>query len=193
VRAVSIGSAGGTRRGARWRRSCSRHSWRDGCDSLFGGRPGATGRADGWCGISDYGRCALCLYPLDEGDRNHLGPNPGGLALGSHGARNSDRAGETLHVNGPDRNGLLWLESVLSARLLIVPTVTVAMARPNARMIGVAYLAYFVIGGIGQALALRDAASALAVAVQVGGTIWYAIVALLLCRLFGDPTRGIGV
>jgi len=67
------------------------------------------------------------------------------------------------------------------------------MARPNARMIGVAYLAYFVIAGIGQALALRDAASALAVALQVGGTIWYAIVALLLCRLFGDPTRGIGV
>ena len=55
------------------------------------------------------------------------------------------------------------------------------------------YLAYFVIAGIGQALALQDPASALAVAVQVGGTVWYGILALVLCRLFGDPTRGAGV
>src|SRR5213593_940862 len=67
------------------------------------------------------------------------------------------------------------------------------MARPSARMTAVFYLAYFVIAGIGQVLALQDSASALAAAVQVGGTIWYGIVALLLCRLFGDPTRGIGV
>jgi len=70
--------------------------------------------------------------------------------------------------------------------------VTVAVARPSARKIAVAYLAYFVIAGIGQALALQDPSSALAAAVQVGGTIWYAVVALLLCRLFGDPTRGAG-
>jgi hypothetical protein len=49
------------------------------------------------------------------------------------------------------------------------------------------YLAYFVIAGIGQVLA-QDPTSSLAVAIQVGGTIWYAIVALLLCRLFGSPT-----
>ncbi len=55
------------------------------------------------------------------------------------------------------------------------------------------YLAYFVIAGIGQVLAVLDPASALAAAVQVGGTMWYAIVALFLCRLFGDPTRGAGV
>src|SRR5712691_6805283 len=66
------------------------------------------------------------------------------------------------------------------------------MTRPSSRMIGVAYLAYFVIAGVGQGLALQDPASALAAAVQVGGTVWYAIVALLLCRLFGDPTRGAG-
>ena len=59
-------------------------------------------------------------------------------------------------------------------------------------MIGISYLAYFVIAGIGQVLALQDSASALAAAVQVGGTMWYGIVALLLCRLFGDPTRGAG-
>ena len=81
----------------------------------------------------------------------------------------------------------------VSDRLLIVPAVTVAMTRPNARMTGVLYLAYFVIAGVGQVLALQDPASALAAAVQVGGTIWYAIVALFLCRLFGDPTRGTGV
>src|SRR2546428_1074506 len=67
------------------------------------------------------------------------------------------------------------------------------MARPSARMTAVFYLAYFVIAGIGQLLALQDPSSALAVAVQVGGTVWYGVVALLLCRLFGDPTRGIGV
>ena len=67
------------------------------------------------------------------------------------------------------------------------------MAGPSARKIGVAYLAYFVIAGIGQVLAFQDSASALAAAVQVGGTIWYGIVALLLCRLFGDPSRGTGV
>ena len=67
------------------------------------------------------------------------------------------------------------------------------MAGPSARKIGVAYLAYFVIAGIGQVLAVQDPASALAAAVQVGGTIWYGIVALLLCRLFGDPSRGTGV
>jgi hypothetical protein len=74
-----------------------------------------------------------------------------------------------------------------------VPAVTVAVARPSARMTAVLYLAYFVIAGIGQLLALQDPASALAAAVQVGGTMWYGIVALLLCRLFGDPTRGAGV
>ena len=67
------------------------------------------------------------------------------------------------------------------------------MAGPSARKIGVAYLAYFVIAGIGQVLAVQDPASALAAAVQVGGTIWYGIVALLLCRLFGAPSRGTGV
>jgi len=67
------------------------------------------------------------------------------------------------------------------------------MAPHSARSISLAYLAYFVIAGIGQVLALQDPASAFATAVQVGGTIWYAIVALLLCRLFGDPTRGAGV
>ena len=70
---------------------------------------------------------------------------------------------------------------------------TVAVARPNARMTGVLYLAYFVIAGIGQVLALQDPASALAAAVQVGGTMWYGIVALWLCRLFGDPKRGAGI
>ena len=60
-------------------------------------------------------------------------------------------------------------------------------------MISVAYLAYFAIAGIGQVLALRDPSSSLAVAIEVSGTIWYAIVAVLLCRLFGDPTRGAGV
>ena len=59
-------------------------------------------------------------------------------------------------------------------------------------MTAVLYLAYFVIAGIGQVLALQDPASALAAAAQVGGTMWYGIVALLLCRLFGDPTRGAG-
>ncbi len=72
------------------------------------------------------------------------------------------------------------------------PRVTVAVARPSARKTAVFYLAYFVIAGIGQVLALQDPASVLASAVQVGGTMWYAIVALLLCRLFGDPTRGAG-
>jgi uncharacterized protein DUF4386 len=81
----------------------------------------------------------------------------------------------------------------LSHRLPRVPGVTVAVAQPSPRMTAVAYLAYFVIAGIGQALALQDPASALAPALQVGGTIWYGIVALLLCRLFGDPTRGVGV
>ncbi len=71
--------------------------------------------------------------------------------------------------------------------------VTVAVARPRARLIAAFYLAYFVIAGIGQALAFQDPGSALASALQVGGTMWYAIVALLLCRLFGDPTRGAGV
>lgn len=60
-------------------------------------------------------------------------------------------------------------------------------------MAAVLYLAYFVIAGIGQVLALQDPASALAAAVQVGGTMWYGVVALLLCRIFGDPTRGAGV
>src|SRR2546421_3415159 len=81
----------------------------------------------------------------------------------------------------------------LSDRLPIVPAVTVAVARPSARLTAVMYLAYFVIAGIGQVLAVLDPASALAAAVQVGGTMWYAIVALFLCRLFGDPTRGAGV
>ena len=69
---------------------------------------------------------------------------------------------------------------------------TLAVARPNARTAAVSYLAYFLIAGIGQVLALQDPASALAIAIQVGGTIWYAAVALVLCRLFGDPTRGVG-
>src|SRR5256885_579288 len=60
-------------------------------------------------------------------------------------------------------------------------------------MAAVLYLAYFVIAGIGQVLALQDPASALAAAVQVGGTMWYGVVAFLLCRIFGDPTRGAGV
>lgn len=80
-----------------------------------------------------------------------------------------------------------------SQRLRTVPAVTVAVARPSARIAAVSYLAYFVIAGIGQLLAFQDPASALAAAVQVGGTMWYGIVALLLCRLFGDPTRGAGV
>lgn len=70
---------------------------------------------------------------------------------------------------------------------------TLVGARPSARMAAILYLAYFVIAGIGQVLALQDPASALAAAVQVGGTMWYGVVALLLCRLFGDPTRGAGV
>jgi hypothetical protein len=60
-------------------------------------------------------------------------------------------------------------------------------------MTAVFYLAYFVIAGIGQVLALQDPAPALAVAVQVAGTMWYGILALVLCRLFGNPTRGAGV
>jgi hypothetical protein len=71
--------------------------------------------------------------------------------------------------------------------------VTVVVARPSARMVAVFYLVYFVIAGIGQVLALQDPTSVLAAAVQVGGTIWYGVLALLLCRLFGDPTRGVGV
>ena len=67
-----------------------------------------------------------------------------------------------------------------------------AVARPSARIAAILYLAYFVIAGIGQVLAFQDPASAVAAAIQVGGTIWYATVALLLCRLFGDPTRGAG-
>ena len=59
-------------------------------------------------------------------------------------------------------------------------------------MTAVFYLAYFVIASVGQVLALQDPASALAAAMQVGGTMWYGIVALLLCRLFSDPTRGAG-
>lgn len=70
---------------------------------------------------------------------------------------------------------------------------TVAVARPSARFTGRMYLGYVVIAVIGQALALLEPASALAAAVQVGGTIWYGVVALVLCRLFGDPTRGAGV
>ena len=59
-------------------------------------------------------------------------------------------------------------------------------------MTGVVYLSYAVIALIGQALASFQPGSGLATAVQVGGTLWYAIVSLLLCRLFGDPTRGAG-
>lgn len=70
---------------------------------------------------------------------------------------------------------------------------TVALARPRVRVTALSYLAYFVIAGIGQALALQDPASAIAAVLQVGGTIWYGIVGLMLCRLFGDPTRGAGV
>jgi hypothetical protein len=55
------------------------------------------------------------------------------------------------------------------------------------------YLVYVAIAGIGQALALLDPASVLAAAVQVVGTMWYGVVAVVLCRLFGDPTRGAGV
>jgi hypothetical protein len=66
------------------------------------------------------------------------------------------------------------------------------MARPSARTTGYVYLTYVVIAVIGQVLALLDPASPLAAAVQVGGTVWYGIVALFLCRLFGDPTRGAG-
>ena len=66
------------------------------------------------------------------------------------------------------------------------------MARPSARMTAVMYLAYVAVAAVGQFLALQDPASSLAAAVQVAGTIWYAIVALLLCRLFGDPFRGAG-
>ena len=70
---------------------------------------------------------------------------------------------------------------------------TVMVARPSVRMTAVMYLGYVVIAVIGQVLALQDPASALAAAVQVAGTIWYGIVALVLCRFFGDPTRGAGV
>jgi Domain of unknown function (DUF4386) len=70
--------------------------------------------------------------------------------------------------------------------------VRVALARPNARMTGMVYLAYFVIAIIGQVLALRDPSSTVAAAVQVGGTMWYGVVALFLCRLLGDPRRGAG-
>ena len=69
---------------------------------------------------------------------------------------------------------------------------TVAVPRQSVRMTARMYLAYVVIAIVGQVLALLDPASALAAAVQVGGTIWYGIVALALCRLFGDPTRGVG-
>jgi hypothetical protein len=69
--------------------------------------------------------------------------------------------------------------------------VTIAAA-PSARTIAFLYLAYFVIAGIGQALAFQDPASALAEAVQVGGTIWYGVVGLALCRLFGNKTRRAG-
>jgi hypothetical protein len=71
--------------------------------------------------------------------------------------------------------------------------VTVRVTRPSARATALLYLVYFVIAGIGQALALQVPASALAAVVQVGGTMWYGTVALRLCRLFGDPTRGAGV
>lgn len=60
------------------------------------------------------------------------------------------------------------------------------------RITAIAYVAYFVIAGLGEVLARQTPGSPLAAAVQVGGTIWYGILALLLCRLFGNPTRGVG-
>src|SRR5438105_13605580 len=69
---------------------------------------------------------------------------------------------------------------------------SVAMARPSARMTAVMYLVYVAIAAVGQFLAVQDPTSSLASAVQVAGTIWYAIVALLLCRLLGDPSRRAG-
>ena len=60
-------------------------------------------------------------------------------------------------------------------------------------MAGVFYLVYFVIAVIGQVLTVQNPASALAAAVQVGGTIWYGVLAVLLCSIFGNPTRGAGL
>jgi hypothetical protein len=70
--------------------------------------------------------------------------------------------------------------------------VNVAVARPSRGVVAVAYLAYFAIAGAGEVLARQSPGSPLGAAVQVGSTIFYAILALLLCRLFGDPTRGAG-
>lgn len=69
----------------------------------------------------------------------------------------------------------------------------VAVARPSARVVGLVYLAYAVIAGIGQGMAFLAPGSVIAAAAQVGGTLWYAFLAALLCRLFGDPTRGAGL
>jgi hypothetical protein len=59
--------------------------------------------------------------------------------------------------------------------------------------VGVVYLAYAVIAGIGQGIAFLAPGSAIAAAAQVAGTLWYAFLAVLLCRLFGDPARGAGI
>ena len=68
----------------------------------------------------------------------------------------------------------------------------VAAGRPTARTTGLAYLAYALLAIIGQTLAFVVPGSGLAIASQVGGTLWYAIAALFLVRLFGDPRRGAG-
>jgi Domain of unknown function (DUF4386) len=70
--------------------------------------------------------------------------------------------------------------------------VNVELARPHARVVGLVYLAYAVIAGIGQGIAFLAPGSAIAAAAQVAGTLWYAFLATLLCRLFGDPARGAG-
>lgn len=68
----------------------------------------------------------------------------------------------------------------------------VAATRPSARLIRVVYVAYFVFAGIGEVLSRQAPGSALAAAAQVWSTLWYGVVALVLCRTFGDPTRGAG-
>lgn len=63
--------------------------------------------------------------------------------------------------------------------------------RPTARTTGFVYLAYAGLAAIGQVLTTLYPGSDLAAAAQVAGTIWYAVAALLLVRLFGDPSRAV--
>lgn len=66
-------------------------------------------------------------------------------------------------------------------------------ARPSARTTGYVYLAYAGLAVIGQVLSSLYPGTTVAAAAQVAGTLWYAIAALFLVRLFGDPSRGPGV